>query len=37
VNNIKLDLGDIGWDGVEWIALTHERYPIEYGNEISEP
>jgi hypothetical protein len=25
VENIKMDLGKIGWGGVEWIHLTHDR------------
>jgi hypothetical protein len=25
VDNIKMDLGAIGWDGVEWIGLAHDR------------
>jgi hypothetical protein len=25
VDNIKMDLGEIGWDGVEWIGLTQDR------------
>jgi hypothetical protein len=25
VNNIKIDLREIGWDGVDWIALAHDR------------
>jgi hypothetical protein len=25
VDNIKMDLGEIGWDGVEWIELVQER------------
>jgi hypothetical protein len=23
-NNIKIDLREIGWDGVNWIDLTHD-------------
>jgi hypothetical protein len=26
VNNIKLDLTEIGWDGVDWIDLAENRY-----------
>jgi hypothetical protein len=25
VDNIKLDLGEIGWDGVDWIELAQDR------------
>jgi hypothetical protein len=25
VDNIKMDLGEIGWDGREWIELAHDR------------
>jgi hypothetical protein len=25
VNNIKVDLRDIGWGGIDWISLTQER------------
>jgi hypothetical protein len=25
VNNIKMDLGEIGWDGVDWIDLAQDR------------
>jgi hypothetical protein len=25
VDNIKMDLREIGWDGVEWIELAHDR------------
>jgi hypothetical protein len=25
VNNIKTDLREIGWDGMDWIGLTQER------------
>jgi hypothetical protein len=25
VNNIKMDLRDIGWDGRDWIALAQDR------------
>jgi hypothetical protein len=24
VDNIKMDLVEIGWDGVDWIGLTQE-------------
>jgi hypothetical protein len=25
VDNIKMDLGDIGWDGMDWIDLAQDR------------
>jgi hypothetical protein len=25
VNNIKMDLGEMGWDGRDWIELTQDR------------
>jgi hypothetical protein len=25
VNNIKVDLGEIGWDGVDWIDMAQDR------------
>jgi hypothetical protein len=25
VNNIKMDLGEIGWDGRDWIELSQDR------------
>jgi hypothetical protein len=25
VNNSKMDLGDIGWDGLDWIHLDQDR------------
>jgi hypothetical protein len=25
VDNIKMDLGEIGWDGVDWIGLAQDR------------
>jgi hypothetical protein len=25
VNNIKMDLGEIGWDGMDWIDLAQDR------------
>jgi hypothetical protein len=25
VNNIKMDLREIGWDGMDWIDLAHDR------------
>jgi hypothetical protein len=25
VDNIKIDLGEIGWDGMDWIDLVQDR------------
>jgi hypothetical protein len=25
VDNIKMELGEIGWDGIDWIDLAHDR------------
>jgi hypothetical protein len=25
VDNIKMDLGEIGWDGMDWIDLAEDR------------
>jgi hypothetical protein len=25
VDNIKMDLRDIGWDGIDWIELAQDR------------
>jgi hypothetical protein len=25
VDNIKINLGEIGWDGVDWIELAQDR------------
>jgi hypothetical protein len=25
VGNIKIDLSEIGWDGVDWVNLTQDR------------
>jgi hypothetical protein len=25
VDNIKMDLGEIGWDGVDWIGMAQDR------------
>jgi hypothetical protein len=25
VDNIKIDLGEMGWDGVDWIDLAQDR------------
>jgi hypothetical protein len=29
VDNIKMDLREIGWDGVDWIELAQDRDPVE--------
>jgi hypothetical protein len=28
VYNIKMDLGEMGWDDVDWIGLAQNRYEI---------
>jgi hypothetical protein len=25
VDNIKIDLGEVGWDGIDWIGLAQDR------------
>jgi hypothetical protein len=25
VGNIRMDLGEVGWGGVDWISLAHDR------------
>jgi hypothetical protein len=25
VDNIRIDLGEVGWDGVDWIGLAKDR------------
>jgi hypothetical protein len=25
VDNIRMDLGEIGWDGVDWVDLAQDR------------
>jgi hypothetical protein len=39
VNNIKMDLREIGWGGMDWIDLAQNRDPwrdsCEHGNEPS--
>jgi hypothetical protein len=27
-DSIKMDLDDIGWEFVDWIHLTHKRFPL---------
>jgi hypothetical protein len=27
VDNIKVDLGEVGWDGIDWIDLAQDRDP----------
>jgi hypothetical protein len=29
VDNIRVDLGEMGWIGMNWIGLTHDRDSIE--------
>jgi hypothetical protein len=26
IDNIKIDLVEVGWDGVDWIGLAQDRY-----------
>jgi hypothetical protein len=37
VDNIKIDLREIGWGGMDWIDLAQDRYQwtSEHGNEPS--
>jgi hypothetical protein len=39
VNNIKIDLGEIGWDDMGWIDLAQDRNQwrgsCEHDNELS--
>jgi hypothetical protein len=39
MDNIKMDLGEIGWDSMDWIDLSqdkgHWRTLCEHGNEPS--
>jgi hypothetical protein len=28
VDNIKIDLREIGWDGMDWINLAQDRYQL---------
>jgi hypothetical protein len=39
VDNIKMDLREIGWDGMDWIDLAQDmdqrRGSCEHGNETS--
>jgi len=32
-NNIRMDLREIGWKGVDWIHLAQNRDSCEHGNE----
>jgi hypothetical protein len=29
VDNIKMDLREIGWDGIDWIELAQDRDQLE--------
>jgi hypothetical protein len=33
VDNIKMDLREIGWDGMDWIDLRPVESSCEHGNE----
>jgi hypothetical protein len=36
VDNIRMDLREIGWDGMDWIDLAQDREgSCEYGNKTS--
>jgi hypothetical protein len=35
VNNIKMDLKEIVWDGIDWIDLAQDMDSCEHGNEPS--
>jgi hypothetical protein len=35
VNNIKMDLWEIGWGGMDWIELAQDRDQCEHGDEPS--
>jgi hypothetical protein len=35
VDNIKMDVGETGWGGVEWIGLAQDRVSREFGIEPS--
>jgi hypothetical protein len=35
VDNIKMDLREIGWDGMDWIELAQDRGSCEHGDEPS--
>jgi hypothetical protein len=35
VDNIRMDLVDVGWGGVDWIALAQDRESCEFGIEPS--
>jgi hypothetical protein len=34
VDNIKMDLREIGWDCMDWIDLVHDRDPLEGSSEL---
>jgi hypothetical protein len=36
VDNIKVDLREIGWDGMDWIDLVPVQGSCEHGDEISD-
>jgi hypothetical protein len=35
VDNIRMDLGEVGWGDVDWIGLAHYTDSCECGNEPS--
>jgi hypothetical protein len=36
VDNIKIDLKEIGWDSMDWIDLVQDKGSCEHGNELSD-
>jgi hypothetical protein len=38
LDNIKMDLREIGWDGMDWIDLAHDRDQWrDLGNTVMNP
>jgi hypothetical protein len=35
MDNINMDLREIGWDGVDWIDVAQDKDSCEHGNEPS--
>jgi hypothetical protein len=35
MDSIKIDLREIGWDGMDWLNLAPDRGSCEHGNEPS--
>jgi hypothetical protein len=34
MDNINVDLREIGWGGMDWIDLAQDKDPCEHGNKI---